>query len=63
MASGRRGEASRGVGAGGGAGPQPRVSGALPRVLRPVVSPVSAAMLDCAAAAAAEGGLEEELGV
>ena len=52
-------------------GPQRRVSGALPRVPSPVVSPALAAMLDCAAAAAvaakaavaAEEGLEEELGV
>lgn len=52
-----------GGGAPPGPSPQPRVSGALPRVLRPVVSSAPAAMLDCAAATAAEGGLEEEFGV
>lgn len=41
-------------------GPRARVSGALPRALRAVVSPVPAAMLDCAAAAGAAKGWEEE---
>lgn len=50
-----------GRGSSRGPGPQPRVSGALPRALRPVVSPAPAAMLDRAAAAV--GGVEEELGI